>query len=214
VGINNMEEQGHIFAVEESIECLVNEFVKNPQQFTREQLLHYKFHDILCGKTSLKFRWEYPTKEFYARNGGTLKTDTESSHKARYDLALIDESREEIPFAFEFKLDIDGGSKNIGKDFFREHIRNDYEKLTNPANHVEMGYIIYFIWSEIIERSSEQRLQRKIKQHATNKEILWTHFRECPEKSNLKMIFVECDILKGCMSSRVRTLPDGWANLK
>ena len=111
----------------ESIECLVNEFVKNPQQFTREQLLHYKFHDILCGKTSLKSRWEYPTKEFYARNGGTLKTDTESSHKARYDLALIDESREEIPFAFEFKLDIDGGSKNIGKDFFREHIRNDYE---------------------------------------------------------------------------------------
>lgn len=208
----NIEEQKQIFAVEESIACLVNEFIRYPKQFIREQMLHYVLHDILCGKTPLKIRWEYPTKEFYVRNDGTLKTDVTSSHNARYDLALIDETKKDVPFAFEFKLDIDDGSKKIGKDFFREHIRNDYEKLTNPANHVEMGYIIYFIWSEIIERSSEPRLQRKIKQHETNKEILWTHFRECLEKCNLKMIFAECDILKGCMSSRIRTLPDGWTN--
>lgn len=209
-----MDEQGQIFAVEESIACLVHEFIKNPKQFIKEQMLHYKFHDILCGKTSFKIRWEYPTKEFYVRSGGTLKTDMASSHNARYDLALIDESREDVPFAFEFKIDIDDGSKNIGKDFFREHIRNDYEKLTNPANHVEMGYIIYFVWSEIAERSSEPRLQRKIKQHESNKEILWTHFKECPKKGNLKMIFAECDIIKGYIYSRVRTLPDGWANIR
>jgi hypothetical protein len=213
IGIINMEKKGLILTVEESIACLVQEFIKNPKHFTKEHLLHYKFHDILCGKTSFKIRWEYPTKEFYIRSDGTLKTDTVSSHNARYDIALIDESREVVPFAFEFKLDIDDGSKNIGKDFFREHIRNDYEKLTNPANHVEMGYIIYFLWSEIAERSSEPRLQRKIKQHEINKEILWTHFRECPEKSNLKMIFAECDIIKGNISSRVRTLPEGWTNI-
>lgn len=42
-------------AVEESISCLVYEFIKNPKQFAKEQLLHYKFHDFLCGKTSSRY---------------------------------------------------------------------------------------------------------------------------------------------------------------
>lgn len=202
------------YVVENAIVALINEFIENPLNFNNEKLLHYKFHDFLCPKTSFKIRWEYPTREFYTKKDEILKVDRTSKYNGKFDIALIDELEESIPFAFEFKLDVDNGVKSIDKDLFSKHTRNDYEKLTNPKNQVMNGYMIYFIWSIIESRATIPLLKRKIEQHKKNLDILWTYFEACKINGNLKMALVECNNIEGKKNSRIRTHPNGWINVE
>jgi len=208
----NLEDTEYV--VENAILALVNEFIENPLFFNNEKLLHYKFHDFLCKKTQFNIRWEYPTNEFYVRKDGNLIVDRTSNYNARYDIALIDELEESIPFAFEFKLDIDNGLKSIAKDSFNKHTKNDYEKLTNPINQVMNGYMIYFIWSEIGGRATKPLLKRKVEHHKKNLDILWAYFEACKINGNLKMALVECNNIEGKKNSRIRTHPNGCINVE
>ena len=202
------------YVVENAIVDLINEFIKNPLYFNNEKILHYKFHDFLCNKTQFNIRWEYPTKEFYVRKDGNLIVDRTSNYNGLYDIALIDELEESISFAFEFKLDVDNGEKKIDTDLFSKHTRNDYEKITNPKNQVMNGYMIYFIWSIIESRATKPLLERKIKHHNKNLDILWAYFEACKINGNLKMALVECNNIEGKKNSRIRTHPNGWINVE
>lgn len=195
--------------VENAIAALIDEFIEDPFYFDNEKLLHYKFHDLLCNKTQFNVRWEYPTNEFYARKDGNLIVE-KTKYNAKFDIALVDEHDESVPFAFEFKLDIDNGAKGISKDSFKQHTLNDYEKLTNPKNQVMNGYMLYFVWSEIESRASEALLRRKIEQHRKNLDILWSHFKACNSVEHLKMALVECNVIEGKKYPLIRMLPDDW----
>ncbi len=49
--------------IEEGIIKLFEDFMQNPESFMYENILIYKFYDIIIRKNQeYKFRWEYPTK--------------------------------------------------------------------------------------------------------------------------------------------------------
>lgn len=139
--------------VEEGIIELINSFKKNPAQFEYEIDLCHLFHDILvkklCNNNDLKIRWEL--KSIMTYEGKEPSPD--SKYFAKYDISLIQENSKVIPFAFEFKLFKDLQYDDININYFTpsriKELFDDKNKLTNPDNKVEHGYILTFIYGKI-----------------------------------------------------------------
>lgn len=139
--------------VEEGIIELIDLFKKNPAQFEYEIDLCHLFHDVLveklCKNNDLKIRWELKSKMPYKGK----QPSADSKYSAQYDISLIQENSDVIPFAFEFKLFKDLKYDDIDIGYFtptriKEPI-NDINKLTNPDNKVEHGYILTFLYGKI-----------------------------------------------------------------
>ena len=139
--------------VEEGIIELIELFKQNPAQFEYEIDLCHLFHDILvkklCNNNDLKIRWEL--KSIMTYEGKEPSPD--SKYFAQYDISLIQENSEVIPFAFEFKLFKDLQYDDINIPYFTpSRIKepfDDINKLTNPDNKVERGYILTFMYGKI-----------------------------------------------------------------
>lgn len=139
--------------IEDGIIELINLFRNDPAQFEYENELCYSFHDILvnklCNNDEFKIRWEQKSMMSYEGK----KPSTESKFYAKYDLSLIKENLEAVPYAFEFKLFKDLQYDNIDINYFTptriKELIDDLEKLTNPNNKVEHGYILTFIYGNI-----------------------------------------------------------------
>jgi len=191
-------------------------FKDQPEIFKQEEDLHYEFHDILLNimKNELRFRWEYPTlfKHYESNESKKLLEIKKDEGTAGYfDVALIYDKTDKIPFAFEFKLDIDNLENNENIDFkkFLPHAVSDFEKLSNPFNSVQNGYIIYFLKS-YITRSTIPKLERKIERHNTRKDELWGNLQDLPPKKKIKIAFIECDIISERKTFGIRDLPEKW----
>ncbi|MDW7777173.1 MAG: hypothetical protein SCH39_12685 [Methanosarcinales archaeon] len=154
--------------VEEGIIELIDLFKKNPAQFEYEIDLCHLFHDILvkklCNHNDLKIRWELKSIMTYDGKEPAL----DSKFFAKYDISLIQENSEVIPFAFEFKLFKDLQYDDINIPYFTptriKEPFDDLNKLTNPDNKVERGYILTFVYGKIsiskthrINRHKEKR---------------------------------------------------------
>ena len=200
--------------VEKSIFVLINKFLNNPSIYTDEKLLVYNFYDILFEKVlqrnSVYFRWEYPTNVSYKREEkGNLIVEGESKYVGRYDATLLEKETNNIKFAFEFKLLIENDAgRSLNPDTFRKEAKNDYEKITNPDNKVDVGYMVYFLKVESGLRASEGRDRRKRNQNKINISKMYDIFEKCPQKTNLKMILVTSNLTEGI--SERKSYPNDW----
>lgn len=139
--------------IEDSVIELINIFINNPYRYEYETELCYLFHDILvkklCKNDDFRIRWEQKSIMSYEGK----KPSAESKFYAKYDLSLIKENLEAVPYAFEFKLFKDLQYDNIDINYFTptriKELIDDLGKLTNPDNKVEHGYILTFIYGNI-----------------------------------------------------------------
>jgi len=141
------------------IKALVEKFMEMPYFFYSEQDMHaYLYHKLISGKLgeffvethfgdkSILLHKEYPTLRTYP--GG---------RRGHFDLAIIDPehaseshwrmqvreppySRHRLKAAFEFGLNAIGTTR-----LDLTHFRKDLERLTNPKNKVERGYLLFFV---------------------------------------------------------------------
>lgn len=136
--------------IENGIIELIGLFRENTAQFEYEIDLCHLFHDILvekfCGNNDFKIRWELKSKMPYKGK----QPSVESKHFAKYDISLIIENSGDVPYAFEFKLFKDLKYDSININYFKpssiKNIVDDGNKLTNPDNKVENGYILAFVY--------------------------------------------------------------------
>lgn len=136
--------------IEEGVTELINLFRNDPDQFEYENELCYSFHDImvrkLCKNDEFKIRWEQKSIMSYEGSEPSL----ESKFYAKYDLSLIKEKSDAVPFAFEFKLFPDLKYDNIDINYFTPYkikkLIADINKLKNPDNKVDNGYILAFAY--------------------------------------------------------------------
>ena len=139
--------------IENGITELIHLFRNNATQFKYEIYLTHQFHDVLvkklCDNSDLKIRWELKSKMAYDGK----KPTSDSKYFARYDISLIKEKSEEVLFAFEFKLFKDLQFDIIDENtFYQSKFKgsiDDINKLTNPDNKVEKGYILTFAYGNI-----------------------------------------------------------------
>ncbi len=211
-----LEIEKSIIDIEKGIAELALRFKNHPEIFKREEDLHYEFHDILLNiiKNELRVRWEYPTLfEQYESNESKnlLEIKKDDGTTGFFDVALIYDTIDKIPSAFEFKLDIDNLGNNEKIDFkkFLSHAVSDFEKLSNPFNRVQNGYILYFLKSYIF-RSTNARLEVKKERHNRRKDELWDYLQDLPPNRKIKIAFIECDIISGQKTFGIRDLPENW----
>lgn len=78
---------------------------------------------------------------------------TDSKYFAEYDISLIQENPEVVPYAFEFKLFKDLRYDYVNISYFTptriSETIDDLNKLTNSDNKVEHGYILAFTYGKI-----------------------------------------------------------------
>lgn len=212
-----MKNETDILDIERGIAELALKFLNQPEIFKREEDLHYEFHDILLKmkKNELRVRWEYPTLfEHYEFNESekVLEIKKDDGTTGYFDLALVSDKPDKIPFAFEFKLDIDNyeNDEKINFKKYLPHAVSDFEKLSNPFNSVQNGYILYFLRSYIPKRSSIPYLEVKIQTHNQRKDESWGKLQDLPQNNKIKIAFIECDIISEKKTHGIRDLPDKW----
>jgi len=154
---------------------LIDLFRENPAQFEYEIDLCHQFHDILveklCKKNDFKIRWELKSKAPYEGK----QPSTHSKFFAQYDISLIQENSEVVPYAFEFKLFKDLQYDNVDISYFTP-IRisepiDDLNKLTNSDNKVEHGYILTFTYGKI-SANNRGRIKRHKEKIETFQELI------------------------------------------
>lgn len=198
--INHMSETDFMDRlIEDSVIELINIFINNPSRYEYENELCYLFHDIivkkLCKNNDFKIRWEQKSIMSYEGK----EPSAESKFYAKYDLSLIKEELEEVPYAFEFKLFKDLQYDNIDINYFTptriKEPSDDLDKLTNRDNKVQHGYILVFIYGNIsanyirrIKRHKEkiadfQKLVNIASIRNNDIKMAWIHFSEIGEVS-------------------------------
>lgn len=153
--------------------------------FFREKYLHFVLYKLLDEDEELsKFsiKWEYPTQLKFKRNG---KTDTSGHH----DLVIVDADR--ILFGFELFLGYEHLDKHLNSKEFREHLQNDYNKLSGDKN-IKKGYILnFFFRGDIPNRSSNGRTKSKLEAYEKHLQSCKKAVDELKEGSIELMIFDE-----------------------
>ncbi len=128
--------------------------------FFREKYLQFVLYKLLIDDEWLsKFSilWEYPTQLKFKRNGKSKK-DTSGHH----DLVIADEPTDRIFFGFELFLGYEHHEKHINSKKFREHLQNDYNKLSSDKN-IKKGYLLnFFFRGNIPNRNSDGRTKAKL----------------------------------------------------
>jgi len=140
------------------IKALVEKFIATPYFFYSEQDMHaYLYHRLISGRLgsflmdtcfgdrSILVHREYPTLHAYGRKRG------------HFDLAIIDPEhasgshwRMQVtapPYAgHRPKAALEFGLNAIGTTRLDlTHFRKDFERLTDPKNKVERGYLLFFV---------------------------------------------------------------------
>lgn len=180
---------------------LIDLFRENPAQFEYEIDLCHQFHDILveklCEKNDFKIRWELKSKMTYEGKQPSAK----SKYFAKYDISLIKKGSEEVPYAFEFKLFKDLLYDNTDINYFTpnkiKNIKNDFDKLINPDNKVETGYILAFTRGKFI--TDNQNRIRKFKKKFENYTGAFNELVDLIsiQNNNFKIAFVYFGEIKG-----------------
>lgn len=189
-----------------AINVLVEKFIEVPYFFYSEQDMHaYLYHKLLSGRLGESFvqtrfgdrtvlvHREYPTLRAYPSEG--------RNKRGRFDLAILDPvqaseshwrmqirappySRHRLKAAVEFGLNAIGTTR-----LDLTHFRKDFERLTDPKNMLERGYLLFFIRREdyrqdsgllpIIDRLPE-RLEQEYERNRDRADNLVVLYAECP----------------------------------
>ena len=154
-----MSEYDWIFdEVRSGIKDLVGRFIDTPYFFYSEQDMHaYLYHRLISGRLgsllmdtclgdrTVPIHREYPTLHAYGKKRG------------HFDLAIIDPEhaseshwRMQVrapPYAgHRLKAAMEFGLNAIGTTHLDlTHFRKDFERLTDPKNKVERGYLLFFV---------------------------------------------------------------------
>ena len=140
------------------IKTLVEKFIATPYFFYSEQDMHaYLYHQLISGRLgsplidtclgdrTVLIHREYPTLHAYGRKRG------------HFDLAIIDPEhaseshwRMQVrapPYAgHRLKAAMEFGLNAIGTTRLDlAHFRKDFERLIDPKNKVERGYLLFFV---------------------------------------------------------------------
>lgn len=214
-----MSESAWIFQETGSaIKVLVERFIEKPYFFYTEQDMHaFLYHKLISGKLGEHFtktsskdqtilvHKEYPTLNEYVGPKGKLT-------RGHFDLIIIDPAHaaeghwrlyiKKPPYSRHTpKVAIEIGLNEIGNTRLElRHFNKDFERLTDPKNKVERGYLLFFVRREdftgsgmlpIIDRLPE-RLQLK--------------FEENRDRTNkLAIIYAECRLSK---SGILKVIPE------
>jgi hypothetical protein len=198
------------------IKALVERFIETPYFFYSEQDMHaYLYHKLLSGRlgeslvqthfgdrTVLVHR-EYPTLHTYPGRRG--------SKRGRFDLAILDSAHvseshwrmqtREPPYSrHRLKAAIEFGLNEIGTSRLDlTHFKKDFERLANPRNKVERGYLLFFVRRQDFVDSSgllgvidslPKRLEQEYDGNPDNASNLVIVYVECqsPGSGDLKII--------------------------
>lgn len=199
------------------IKALVDRFVESPYFFYSEQDMHaYLYHKLISGKLGEVFvetsfgdktvlvHREYPTLGKYTGRKGT-------ETRGHFDLAIIDPehtfeshwrmqfneppyARHRLKAAVEFGLNATGTTR-----LDLSHFRKDFARLTDPANMVQRGYLLFFVRRQDFRADSgmlrvidqlPQRLELEVEENRDRAGNLVVVYAEClsPASSRLKII--------------------------
>lgn len=202
-----------------AIGALIERFVQMPYFYHSEQDMHaFLYHKLISSKLgeflvetyfgdrTVLVHKEYPTIHAYPGPRG-VRT------RGHFDLVILDPahvseshwrthitepaySRHRPKAALELGLNAIGTSR-----FDLAHFKKDFERLTDPANMVERGYLLFFVRREDYPVSSGMLTMIDKVPGMLEKEYEEKHDRA----SNLVVVYVECR-LPG--SSRLRIIPE------
>lgn len=184
--------------IDESIIKLFEDFKQNPESFKYENILRYKFYDIVIGKNQeYKFRWEYPTILNY--NGDI--PDNDAKKPKLMDICFVKDDSDSVPYALEFKLLLTKRNSGIEDDedeFYLSKFMKicpDFDELCERGNKIDVGYIIFFAFVKIItdKAKKEAHINNKIEFFSTYDKLN----KKIPHDQIIKLIFVCVDNLDG-----------------
>ena len=204
-----MSEYEWIFAeVGSGIRALIRKFVAAPFFFYREQDMHaYLYHKLVSarlgefivethrGDRTILVHQEYPTLNTY-------RGPMEKASRGHFDLAIIDPvhalesdwrltSKKPEYATHKPKVAVEFSLNEIGTPRFElEHYKKDLERLTDPNNAVDRGYLLFFV------REEDFRGSRKFPKMITKLPVkLEEEFQKLGKRANnLAIVFVNSRI--------------------
>jgi hypothetical protein len=157
--------------------------------------------DTCFGDRSVLIHREYPTLHTYGQRRGhfdlaIIDPEHASESHWRTQIRTPPYSRHKLKVAIEFGLNAIGTTK-----LDLTHFRKDFERLTNPQNRIERGYLLFFVRRQDFPTTSGMlRLIDRLPD-----EIRRQYEKNQRRAGNLVIVYVECS---SSGQGMIKTMPE------